>query len=161
MITVAKRMHISSKDMKAAAKRWWVIAALVLALLAVAAGTQHELEARAQRKRQASYELALRSYQQALKPGITRKEVESYLHKQKDAFDQTCCVDPKESATRSSWDDIVKIGEEKPPSFCGANNVYIAFQFIDHERRHGYEIRDSDLDTLKAVSIYHQSGPCL
>jgi hypothetical protein len=154
-------MRISSKLMKAVGTRWWVVAALVLVLLAVAAGTQHELEARAQRKRQASYELALRSYQQALKPGITRKEVESYLHKQKDAFDQTCCVDPKESATRSSWDDIVKIGEEKPPSFCGANNVYIAFQFIDHERRQGYEIRDSDLDTLKAISIYYQSGPCL
>lgn len=147
--------------MKAVGTRWWVVAALVLVLLAAAAGTQHEFEARAQRKRQAGYELALRSYQQALKPGMTRNEVESYLREQKDAFDQTCCVDPKESATRSSWDDIVKIGEEKPSSFCGANNVYIAFQFIDHERRQGYEIRDSDLDTLKAISIYYQSGPCL
>ena len=147
--------------MKFAAKRWCLAAALVLVLLAVAAGVQHEFETRAQGKRQAGYESALREYQQVLKPGMTRKEVEGYLHNQNRDFEQTCCVDPKELATRSSWDDILKIGEEKPPWYCGANNVYIAFQFADHERRRGYEIRDSDMDTLKAVSIYHRLGPCL
>ena len=147
--------------MKAAAKRWLVVAALLLAMLAVAAGLQHELEARAQRKRQAGYELALRSYQQVLKPGMTRKEVEGYIRARNAQLQQTCCVDPKETGVRSSWDDLVKIGEEKPPWYCSANNIYIAFQFVDHERRHDYEMRDDDSDTLRAVSLYQTSEGCL
>ena len=147
--------------MKAVAKRWWVVAALLLALLAAAVGARHRSEARAQRKRQAGYELALRSYQQALKPGMTRKEVEGYLRANNTKVRQMCCINPLEGATRSSLDDLVKIGEEEVPFVCTENNVYIALQFADHEHRQDYEMRDSDLDTLRAVTIHHQLEGCL
>jgi len=72
-----------------------------------------------------------------------------------------CCVNPRESPNRSSLDDLVKIGQEEIPFVCTENNVYVAFQFADHEHRHDYEIRDSDLDTLRAVTIYRQLEGCL
>jgi len=147
--------------MKIVAKRLLALALVLLALSVIGAGVQHELETRATRKRQSNYELTLRSYQQVLKPGMTRKEVESYLHQRSGGFGQMCCVGARELAPRSSWDDLVKIGEEKAPWYCGANNVYIAFEFADHEQRHDYVIRDNDLDILRAITIYHQLEDCL
>ncbi|HTX15467.1 MAG TPA: hypothetical protein VMD77_09235 [Candidatus Baltobacteraceae bacterium] len=147
--------------MKSIAKRLWPLALVLPALLIAVTIVRHRLARREQKKRQAVYELTLRSYQEALKPGMTRKEVEDYLRAKNANIRQMCCINPLEDATRSSWDDLVKIGREDVPWFCSENNVYVAFQFADHEHRHDYEIRDSDLDTLRAVTIYRQLEGCL
>lgn len=95
-------------------KYWRLFLAAAIAILAVFA--VHRLgEARAQTKREAAYEVILRSYAQVLKPGMTRKDVEDYLRERNVAFRHMCCVDFKSS--KSVWDDLVKIGQEKPP-YC-------------------------------------------
>ena len=147
--------------MKSIAKRLWPLALVLPALLIAVTIVRHRLARREQKKRQAVYELTLRSYQEALKPGMTRKEVEDYLRAKNANIRQMCCVNPRESPNRSSLDDLVKIGQEEIPFVCTENNVYVAFQFADHEHRHDYEIRDSDLDTLRAVTIYRQLEGCL
>ena len=44
-----------------------------------------------------------------------------------------CCVasirGEHASFIGSSWDDLVKIGEESAPWFCSENDVYLAFEF--------------------------------
>jgi hypothetical protein len=147
--------------MKGIAKRFWPPLLIVFVLATIGVGVWHYSQRQAQKKRQAGYQLAVRSYSRALKPGMTRKEVENYLRTKNEAFQQTCCVDPKETRVRSSWDDLLKIGEEDTPWYCSENNVYVAFQFADHERRHDYAIRDDDLDTLRAVTLYQTLEGCL
>lgn len=134
---------------------------VALALSIVGAGTWYGLKARAQRKREAAYEATLRSYDHMLKPGMTRKEVEDYLRGKNAPIEQMCCVEVERLSQRASWDDLVKIGQEKPPWFCSENYVYIAFQFLDHNPPTGIAQTADDLDTLKSVTIYRQLGGCL
>jgi len=125
-------------------------------------GIRDELHKKNQSRREAGYQSILRTYTQALKPGMTRKEVEDYLQAKSSKFRQTCCIDSSESSKRHSWDDLTKIGQEDAPWFCSEHNVYIAFQFIDHVRiETGFQMKDDDLDTLKAITLYHQLETCL
>ena len=95
--------------------------------------------------------MALRSYSQILKPGMKRKEVEDYLSAKNTPFRQMCCVDQKH-LNRTVYDDLVKIGKEDAPWFCGENNVYIAFQFDGPKRSIGPTADASD--TLSAITMY-------
>jgi hypothetical protein len=141
------------------------IVLLILILVAVPLiffGVRYEMKVRAetqaQAKRETTYQAALRSYQQTLKPGMNRKEVEEYLRLKNISFRQMCCV---EDHSKKSWDDLTKIGEEKAPWFCGDNNVYIAFQFTDHPEEKETWWRANDLDGLRSVTIFHWSENCL
>ncbi len=134
---------------------------VVLALALFALGTRYELNKQAQKRREAVYQTTLRSYSEILKPGMGRKEVESYLRARNTMFTQMCCVDAETLSERSSWDDLVKIGKEAAPWFCSENNVYIAFQFTDHERKREPGWTANDLDTLKSVTVYRWLEGCL
>jgi hypothetical protein len=92
---------------------------------------------------------------------MNRKEVEHYLHTRNVEFRQTCCVDSSELSTRGSWDDLTKIGEEGHPWFCSEHNVYVAFQFTDHTKKVGVDFEADDMDTLKAITLYHWLEGCL
>jgi Na+-transporting NADH:ubiquinone oxidoreductase subunit NqrC len=138
-----------------------LIFVLVFAVLsAIWMVVRSKLQQQAQRKRDAAYQATLLSFTEALKPGMTRKEVEDYFRAKNLKFIQMCCVDSRESASRSSWDDLTKIGEEQAPWFCSEKNIYVAFQFTDHKARNGTPKTD-DLDTLRAVSIYRWLEGCL
>jgi hypothetical protein len=140
-------------------KRWRsLILALVVVGLVAFCGP-HLLEKRAQQKREIAYELALRSYSEHFRPGMTRKEVEDYLRGRNIGFQQMCCVDDKLSS-KGVWDDITKIGKESAPWSCSENNVYVAFQFIGPARS-GVGWGADPSDTLKSVSIYHWLEGCL
>ena len=91
---------------------------------------------------------------------MTRKEVEDYLRARNANYQHICCVAARKLSIRHSWDDLVKIGEESAPWFCSKNNVYLAFQFIDHDPQQKAQ-RDDDLDTLKSVTIYPMLEGCL
>jgi hypothetical protein len=136
-----------------------VLAVVTLSLVGV--GIRQEVRYQAQKRRAASYETTLRSYGDVLKPGMSRKEVEDYLRAKNTRFTQMCCVEAETSAERSSWDDLVKIGNEDAPWFCGAKAFYIAFQFIDYERQGALVRKDNDLDTLKSVTVYPMLEDCL
>jgi hypothetical protein len=114
---------------------------------------------RAQQKREVRYQSALRLYSDALRPGITRLEVEEYLETRNVQFRQMCCVDGKDFS-KGVYDDLTKIGEEDAPWFCSQKDVYIAFQFAGVRR--GANSWDAfGTDTLKSVSIYRWLEGCL
>ena len=147
---------------RAITKTWPLkLSFVALALSVVGVGTWYGLKAQAQGRREAAYQMTLHSYDQVLKPGTTRGEVEGYLGARNTPFERMCCVDAERLSDRASWDDLVKIGQEKPPWFCSENYVYIAFQFIDHNPPSGISQTADDLDTVKSVSIYRQLGGCL
>jgi hypothetical protein len=147
---------------RAALRRWPLRLILAgLALSIIGGGLWYGLKNQGQRRREAAYEQALSSYRQTLQPGMTRKQVEDYLRGRNARFEQMCCVEGARLADRASWDDLVKIGQEKPPWFCNENYVYIAFQFIDHMPPTGISQTADDLNTLKSVTIYRQLGGCL
>jgi hypothetical protein len=89
----------------------------------VAIGGRHYWKQQARRARELTYESALRAYSQDLKPGLTRKDVEAYLPARSIRFDKTCSVGQHDQV------DLVKIGEEDTPWYCGAEYVYLAFEF--------------------------------
>lgn len=152
---------------RAMIRRWPLrFICVALAVSIIGGGMWYGLKTQAQRSREAAYQQALRSYDQMLKPGTSRKDVEDYLRARNTSFEHMCCVDVERLSDRASWDDLVKIGQEKPPWFCSENYVYIAFQFIDHNPPTGIgqttgDWTADDLDTLKSVSIYRQLGGCL
>jgi hypothetical protein len=136
---------------------------LILVILGFGAwGVRRQFEKQAEARREAGYESSLRSIAEVLKTGMTRKEVEGYLHAKNMTYMQECCVLRADSGRRHSWDDLAKIGQESHPWFCSEHNVYLAFQFSDYAKQETtWAIQDNDLDTLKAITIYHQFEGCL
>lgn len=136
---------------------------LILSLLLVAllfAGARYFVQRHAQKKREVVYQGILQSYQQVLRPGMTRKEIEDYLLASGKTFRQMCCI-AFNGPAKQSWDDEVKIAEEDPPWVCSKNNVYVGFVFGDSPTVHKENYQADDLDILKAVTLQHQLEGCL
>jgi hypothetical protein len=147
---------------RGAAGRWPLkMIFVVLALFIVGAGARFAIKKRAAQKREAAYQSILSEYQRALKPGMTRKEVEDYLRAKNAQFRKSNFAES--GPNRHSFDDLTKIGEEDAPWFCSEHNIYVAFYFVDHESSSapGFMFKDDDLDTLKSVSLYHWLEGCL
>ena len=136
---------------------------LILSLLLVAllfAGARHFVQRHEQEKREVFYHGILRSYQQVLRPGMNRKEVEDYLRANNETFRQMCCI-VFNGPAKHSWDDEVKIAEEDPPWVCRENNVYVGFVFGDSPTVHKENYQADEWDILKAVTLQHQlEGVC-
>lgn len=141
-------------------KRWRLPIALLLLVIVGILVVRHILEKRAQQRREAHYQSVLRTYSADLKPGMTRGDVEGYLHARNLTFRQMCCVDLKEFR-KGVWDDLTKIGEEDAPWFCSQNNVYIALQFTGQRHDEHITWNAESGDTLKAVTVYHWLEGCL
>jgi hypothetical protein len=114
-------------------------------------GIRHNLRVRAETqaraKREITYEAALRSYSQDLKPGMKRKAVEDHLRFNKTEF------------LRLSLDDITKIGEDEPTLSCGPIGVYVRFQFTGVSQREP-RLDANDEDTLDEIKIFHWGSNC-
>jgi hypothetical protein len=110
----------------------------------------------AKEKRKASYQAALKMYSEALKPGMTRTEVEGYLRSKGAAF--TVQLEGI-SGEDSGGLERVKVGNEKHPWYCSENAVYIAFHF--EAVRPDRMMTPSGADTLKSITIYNQAETCL
>ena len=138
-------------------KRRWGLLVIAAALLIVCVlGIKSVIEKRAARKRQTEYEAVLREYSGALKSGMPRREVESYLRLRGRSFRQMCCI----GVPRNAYADIVKIGEEKPPWYCNKYNVYVAFEFETPEP-HGTVTDARDSDRLETTSLFPWLEECL
>src|SRR5690348_2780416 len=106
-----------------------LLAALILVIAGVSTlGVRSWFERQARRRREAAYNSILQSYTRALKPGMTRKEVEDYLDARGVHFQQMCCFEGQ------SWGDLIRIGAEDHPWFCSEHNVYVAFQYTNSEQ---------------------------
>jgi hypothetical protein len=106
-------------------RRWGLLVIAAALLIVCGLGDQEVIEKRAARKRQTEYEAVLREYSGALKSGMSRREVESYIRLRGRSFRKMCCI----RGPRNAYADIVKIGEEKAPWYCNKYNVYVAFEF--------------------------------
>ena len=140
-------------------KRILVFMLLLAGAVLLILGIRQVVKSLARRKREAVYQATVLSYTSVLRPGMTRKEVEDYLRARNLEFGQMCCVVPND-LQKHSWDDITKIGQEDPPWYCRDQTVFVAFQFVDGGQYKSTWGAD-DRDTLKAVLLYHQFGPCL
>lgn len=156
-----KRVRVERQSMKPwqpLLLRVLLVAVIICGIFLSVVGIRHLTEMKAQKGREVAYQTALHSFQQVLKPGMSRKEVEAYLRGKNISFRQMCCV---EKNSKNSLDDLTKIGEEKTPWFCSENNIYIAFQFADRTEQKETRLRASDLDTLQAVTIFRWLEGCL
>ena len=139
-----------------------IVAVVVLIVLGSWLG-QHLRERRKAAEREAQYQTLLAKYTSELKPGMSREQVEQHLQINGKRFSQMCCVanfrGEHASFIGSSWDDLLKIGEESTPWFCSENNVYIAFEF--NPKSQGERPETNSADILKRVSVFHHLEGCL
>lgn len=133
-------------------KRWLIfIAAVVIALVSAGAVRSH-LKTVAREKRERGYQVALRTYSQALSPGLTRTEVERYLH----AKDADFFVEFGPFGGSYGSADLLRMGQETAPWYCSEQDVYLAFEFSDAEKD-----KQNASDVLEKVEIYRQYEGCL
>jgi hypothetical protein len=96
-------------------KRWlvWLIPAAVLTVVLAARYMNQET---ARKRREIGYADALKSYSEALHPGMTRKNVEDYLRSKNTKFTWIFTAFGARGVSQTA--DIVKIGEKAAPWFC-------------------------------------------
>jgi hypothetical protein len=131
-----------------------VLTVSVLSTLAI----RFELKAEAKKKREAAYQSALEAYSQSLRPGLTRKEVETYFRAGGIKFGQMGWVEERPEE-RTAFADLVKIGEEDAPWYCSERYVHIAFEFAATEPHKPWIVSETDM--LKKVLIFRSDGGCL
>jgi hypothetical protein len=130
---------------------------ILFAVIAAAASWLWATRAeRLAQQREVFYQATLRSYSEALRSGLTRKDVESYLRANNKQFVQMCCM---ERSGKNAYDDLTKIGEESHPWYCSAHNVYIGLEFVSAGKHPFPEAHESD--TLTKVRIFHWFEGCL
>jgi hypothetical protein len=101
---------------------------------------------------------AVHSYSQALKPGMTRKDVEDYFRTNRVKFSQMCCV---RDSNKHSPDDLVEVRTLHVPVPCGDASHYVAFIFDDQTQHPPAKIpQANDLDTLRSITTFHTVDAC-
>jgi hypothetical protein len=138
--------------------KYWRLVSAAVALSVFLVAVINLREERLQMKRDAAYQAILHSYTEAFKPGMTRKEVEDLLRDRNDVLRRMCCVDIKKPM--DVGDDLVKIGQEKPPWVCSEKNIYIAFQFTGTRAPAAPPSAESS-DRLTAVAVYTWLERCV
>ena len=109
-----------------------------------------------QAERRAAYEAALLRFSRSLEPGTSREHVENYLKRRNSTFSRLSCVEQQSLA----YDDITKIGEEKPPWYCRTYGIYVAFQFVDDPPRIG-QTTALPSDKLRKTTLFPRLEGCL
>lgn len=113
-------------------------------------------EGKAERTRQLEYQAQVKKYSDALKPGTTRRMVEGYLRAQNVTYSSMCCV----STAHKGFSELVLIGHERPPWYCSAKNIYVAFEF-DAADPSDYSTRQNAADPLSDVTLFPWLEGCL
>jgi hypothetical protein len=125
-----------------------IVVASILVVRSIQKAKRHE-------EHQAQYQAVLAKYSQALKSGVTRKQVEDYLRVQNVKFGQQCCNDE-----HHVFATVVRVGQEDPPLGCSSLGVvFFEFTAVEPER---YPIRPpSDGDILIELHLGTQGETCL
>ncbi len=148
---------IRDYNLSSMGKKRWVLLIIVPACLFVSVfGIKGVIDRRAEQKRQIEYQSVLKEYSGALKPGMTRREVESFLRLKGHSFQQMCCV----GVRRNAWADLVRIGKDQAPWYCSQSNVYVALEFETTEP-HGINPDARDSDRLEDVALFPWLEGCL
>ena len=131
-------------------KRWRVIFVVVLAALVVG-GIYRAAQQKAQQQREATYQQKLRSYADALRKGMSRRDVELYLRSRSILYSQIGTGDQKAATL------ITKIGEEAAPWYCSERNIYVAMEFTPVRQHDPWDGDDSDILSDVRISRWDQS----
>jgi hypothetical protein len=110
----------------------------------------------AKRKREIGYAVALKTYSEALHPGMTRRDVEAYLRSRNAQF--SWMFTAFGGRRESQYADLVKIGEEAAPWYCSEAYVYIAFEFSPVG---DFQHRQTDSDVLQGIELFRPYSGCL
>jgi hypothetical protein len=131
-------------------ERWRAAMVLVALIVLGTVGAAHLYNKRVHRKREVAYQAVLQEFSRALAPGMTRDQVEQYLHARNLRFDRTCCAETQ-FPSNASYDELTKIGQEDAPWYCSRNNIYLAFHFSGRTR----DTSEPDpADKFTAVKLY-------
>ncbi len=103
----------------------------------------------------AAIRVALIHYEQNLKPGLNRKEVEDYLRVHGIGFGERCCNVPN-----GAFSIVVRVGEEEVPWFCSSWPDHVSFEFIPTEAQ-GSPSQPLNSDVLKEVHLTSNGEGCL
>jgi hypothetical protein len=118
---------------------------------------RHVLEEAAQKRRAISYQSALLTYSQRVRPGMTRKEVEEQPRIKGARFTQRCCTED-----RSAFSDLVRVGEEAVPWYCSEWPVYVAFEFVAAEPNQLQSpLKPAASDVLRRIELVGNGEGCL
>ncbi len=131
-----------------------------IATLCLLAGCAVRTPEQESRHDDAQYSSALSAFLRDLKPGVSRKEVEDYLHTRNLEFARACCAATilnsytPNRALMDAYDDWVPLREEWRPWPCGGAYVYIAFEFKGLQpHSSSRRIAADDRDTLEGIHI--------
>jgi hypothetical protein len=98
-------------------------------------------------------------YSEALRPGSTRKDVESYLKARGTAFGLRW---PGADIHGNAFAILVKVADEDVPWYCSAWPDYVAFEFAPTEQVQTGSLRSSaDSDVLTQVLLTSNGEGCL
>jgi hypothetical protein len=125
---------------------------VVIVVLASALTVRSAFKEEARQKREAAYQSALQAYSHSLPPGLTRKEVETYLRARNVSFRWMWPV-------KGMVADLIEVGQEDHPWCCSENTVYVAFEFGAREPHQ--PSGDYGPDVLKRVELFRQLTGCL
>ena len=135
-------------------KRWAALLFLSLLVVVTVIVTQQARSEHEKKEREAQFQSILRRYSEALKPGMTRKDVEAYLAAHQAKFSRFPVDDP------NAYADITRIGEGDGHWYCSREDIYLAFQFIADPMRSGLPSALPS-DTLKKITLYPKLEDCL
>lgn len=127
--------------------RRWLAPVVTLAAVISALAVWSTARAMARRNRAIAYQTTVRAYSQALRPGVTRKQVEDYLRSRSVHF--AWMYTAFGGRRESQYADLVKIGEESAPWYCSEEYVYVALEF------------SNESDLLQRIEIFQPDSGCL
>ena len=134
----------------------WRIAAAAIVLIIVVGACIHWQSQRAQKRRDATYESALRSYSAKFPIGSSRKQVEDYLHLKQVEFWQEFGSGSLDAPT-----DLVPIGRDPAPWYCSSWRVYVALDFTALLKQGELQLNPRDSDELRRIRLRWMGEGCL
>ena len=107
----------------------------------------------ASRQREVGYEGVLRSYAAAITTGMSRMQVDQFLHGRGVGF-----FGYPAYSEDSAYADLVKIGEERIGWYCGPGSVSVAIRFETATNRRSLQ---DPSDTVKRVTLFKLFQDCM
>jgi hypothetical protein len=128
-------------------KRAWAALTLGIVVVLSVIAIYRPLRRRAREKRDAAYQTHVASYSRDLRPGMTRKDVRSYLRARNTSFQAT--------GWQQRLDDLVQVGEDDDAVWPFTHEwAYVDFEYLWGPPRPTLAFADGDiLQKIELVRI--------
>ena len=135
--------------------RWSLIVLLVIVAASAVWLRTHLRSVQLKQERAVFYQQTLRSYTAVLSQGATRKQVEDELRSRGKSYQRVSGFEPA-----NAFADLVKIGTEPAPWYCGKNGIYVKFAFDAADPRLD-QTSQLDSDILRSIAVTPWLQDCL